>query len=374
MKKSCILCLSLASMLILTMVNCTNVYGQTQTVLKIVPWPVVVIEGKNFTVSIDVYNVVGMQSFQFKVSWDPNFLDYVSHMVSPPWPPPVIILDPIVDWTSGYIVIGATSLTAAFTGSGTLATITFHALKSGTTYVTISESVILPDPIILLTEGASVFILPINTWVSLAGKVSSYGTNHAHGWISIFAEVENWADGWCAFTVPPLGGPIILIYPPPTFDFTLYAAKLVNASIVKLNHNASDFWISGFWGVSNATNPRDIRDIAMLVKHYGIVAPGEFSVKGNWSYFTLNIQGFESIQGNVTSYCIRKIDDIYGRLPYADINRDYKIDIKDIATFAKSFGSMLGFDRYQLYADINFDLQVDIRDIAQCAQGFGKEY
>jgi len=214
---------------------------------------------------------------------------------------------------------------------------------------------------------------PTITFASVAGVISSYGSNHALGWLSIFAVVDDWADGWCVFTVPPLGGYRIQIYPPPPFDFTLYLAKIVNASVVKLNYNESDFWISGFWGVGNVTNPKYIKDIAMLAKTMTI-APGEFSVKGNWTYFNLSIRGFESIQGNITSYCIRKISEVYGRLPYADLNRDYKIDIRDIAAVAMDFGSFLGFDRYGFYADINFDLKIDIKDIAMCAQCFGKEY
>jgi len=56
------------------------------------------------------------------------------------------------------------------------------------------------------------------------------------------------------------------------------------------------------------------------------------------------------------------------------VNRDCKIDGKDIAAIARAFGSMLGFDRYELIADTNFDLTIDGKDIAQCALSFGKRY
>jgi hypothetical protein len=266
------------------------------------------------------------------------------------------------------------SLTAEkFSGSAKLSTISFHALKSGTTYIDISDVVVLPDPIILLTEGTTVTILPSYTWASVAGTVSYFETEHAQGWINIFAVVDNWANGQCVFSVPPMGGPMIMIYPPPPFDFTLYLARIVNASLVKLNHNASDFWISGFWGVSNVTDPRSIIDVAKLLKNM-VVAPGEFSVKGNWTYYALNIRGFGSIQGNITSYAIARIYDLSGQVPYADINRDRKIDIRDIATVAKGYGSFFGFDRYEPCSDISFDLKIDVKDLAKCAKYFGREY
>ena len=148
---------------------------------------------------------------------------------------------------------------------------------------------------------------------------------------------------------------------------------MINASVVKLNYNASDFWVSGFWAVSNVTNPRDMKDMAKLL--LGMTwAPGEFSVKGNWAYFTLNIQGLESIKGNVTSHYVHGIDDVDAQSPHVDLNHDYKIDIKDIAAVAIGFGTFLGFERYEFYADFDYDLKTDIKDIAKCALIYGRTY
>jgi len=221
--------------------------------------------------------------------------------------------------------------------------------------------------------GENLTTFPANTWVRVAGEISSYGSKPAQGWISIFAVAENWADGWCAFVVPPLLTAHVLIYPPPQFDFTLSIAMIVNASVVELDYDTSDFWTSGFWGINNATNPKYIIDVARLAKDMR-VAHGEFNVKGNWTFFALNIQGFESIQGNITSYCVRKNHDGDGQPPYSDINRDCIIDIRDIARIAVCFGSSLGFDRYEFYADINFDLKIDVTDVAKCALCYGREY
>jgi len=58
----------------------------------------------------------------------------------------------------------------------------------------------------------------------------------------------------------------------------------------------------------------------------------------------------------------------------ADINFDFKVDIKDIFTVAKAFGSYIGHPRWKLRADINCDKEVNIIDIYSVAKGFGKTW
>ncbi len=71
------------------------------------------------------------------------------------------------------------------------------------------------------------------------------------------------------------------------------------------------------------------------------------------------------------------------RNPYwnpADINRDFKVDIKDIAVAAKAFGSYPGHERWNPDADITGpeylvpDSKVDIRDVALIAINYGEIY
>jgi len=374
MEKGSFICLSLVFILIFATLNTVRVSGAGPTTLSIVPPPINVRQYEYFTVSVYIYNAVDMTAFQYKVSWDPSFLDYISSTVYSPWWGPAIVPPPSVNEGSGTALFGGSVMDPhyAFTGSALLATITFLAVKSGDTYINISDAIIFPPPLIIQLNSASLNILPAYGLVNIDGVITSYGANSAHGWISILGVVDQWADGWSIFTVPPLG-PRIMIYPPPPFNFTIYLARMFNASVVKLNYNASDFWVSGFWEVSNFTNPREIKDNAGLLKGMTL-APGEFSVKGNWASFTLNIQGFESIKGNVTSHYLHSIDNVYVQSPHVDLNHDYKIDIKDIAAVAIGFGSFLGFDRYEFYADINCDLKIDIKDIAMCALNYGKTY
>jgi parallel beta-helix repeat protein len=55
-----------------------------------------------------------------------------------------------------------------------------------------------------------------------------------------------------------------------------------------------------------------------------------------------------------------------------DINRDGKVDIKDIAIAASAFGSVPEHPRWNPIADINQDGKVDIKDLALIAKNFGK--
>jgi hypothetical protein len=50
---------------------------------------------------------------------------------------------------------------------------------------------------------------------------------------------------------------------------------------------------------------------------------------------------------------------------------DCKVDIKDIATAAKAFGSNPGHPRWSSIADLTGDYKVDIKDVARIAKKFG---
>jgi len=76
-------------------------------------------------------------------------------------------------------------------------------------------------------------------------------------------------------------------------------------------------------------------------------------------------------------------EDITGSTYYNDIGMstypyksqlpspDTKVDIKDVGTAAKAFGSYPGHKRWSIVADINSDYYIDIKDIAAIAKMFG---
>ena len=64
------------------------------------------------------------------------------------------------------------------------------------------------------------------------------------------------------------------------------------------------------------------------------------------------------------------------RGPYinGDLNHDGEVDMKDVATAAKAFGSYPGHPRWNPVADINQDGNVDMKDISLIAKNFGKSW
>jgi len=57
-----------------------------------------------------------------------------------------------------------------------------------------------------------------------------------------------------------------------------------------------------------------------------------------------------------------------------DVNGDGKIDIRDIASVAKAFGTSTGDPRWDPTVDFNSDGKIDIADIASSARIFGTAY
>jgi hypothetical protein len=55
----------------------------------------------------------------------------------------------------------------------------------------------------------------------------------------------------------------------------------------------------------------------------------------------------------------------------ADLNNDYKVDVKDVSIAAKAFGTMPGDSKWNPIADLNKDNKVDMKDISIVAKAFG---
>lgn len=78
------------------------------------------------------------------------------------------------------------------------------------------------------------------------------------------------------------------------------------------------------------------------------------------------------------------IDKINGQYEYrapppethlpGDINRDGKVDIRDIALAATAYGSYPGHPKWNPIADENGDNKIDLRDLVLIAKNFGKTY
>ena len=74
------------------------------------------------------------------------------------------------------------------------------------------------------------------------------------------------------------------------------------------------------------------------------------------------------------SFTLAANRDYFKSILVSDTNFDFKVDIKDIFTVAKAFGSEVGKPRWDVNADINGDHKVDIKDIFAVAKDFGKTW
>jgi hypothetical protein len=56
-----------------------------------------------------------------------------------------------------------------------------------------------------------------------------------------------------------------------------------------------------------------------------------------------------------------------------DVNCDGKVDILDIATIAKAYGSYPGHPKWNPNVDLDGNNKIDIIDIAKAAKNYGKQ-
>jgi parallel beta-helix repeat protein len=58
----------------------------------------------------------------------------------------------------------------------------------------------------------------------------------------------------------------------------------------------------------------------------------------------------------------------------ADINHDLKVDLKDVFTTGKAYGSEPGMPKWNPHCDINSDAKIDLKDYYAVCKSFGKTY
>ncbi len=232
----------------------------------------------------------------------------------------------------------------------------------------------------LFSAGMTSAVATTNTYVLAVGRVTSYGSTPAFGFMKTFAQIDASARvnlAWMTAPLPIVPAPGLVITP---LAFSFLAARLINASIVKLNYTDTssvthDLYIEGVWNVLNVTFTYKDSTFNFVVQPTKTTASGVFTIDpslvGNipWSTFTLAIQGVSPVTGTVAFHRIANVN-----IPDGDVNQDGKIDVRDLATVAKSYGTTPGRSGYDFNLDLNFDFRVDIRDLAIVARSFGASY
>jgi len=232
----------------------------------------------------------------------------------------------------------------------------------------------------LISAVTAETVAATDTFVLTVGEVTSYGPKPAFGFLKAFAKIDAWARVNIAWMTAPL--PIVPLPGSPVSPviFAFYIARLVNASMVKLDFTDAmgkthDFYVDGLWNVLNVTFVYKDSTFYWVAEPMKSRAPGILTVDPDpdsgapWAVFTLAIQDLLPVNGLIIFHRIKTVE-----IPEGDINLDGKIDIRDIATVAKSYGTMPGRAGFDFRMDINFDFRIDIKDIATVAKAFGTRY
>jgi hypothetical protein len=219
------------------------------------------------------------------------------------------------------------------------------------------------------------------SFVRLNGIITQWGSTNVTGALEAQARtiVINSTDVrqgssatgmWTTNTSRPFNG----LRAGENFTYTFYTARLVEPSVSALNVGESDFFMNGTWTVfqvstnftitTNANGTvtgfhRDQDAVSLATKAYG-----ELKVTGNWTSFSLAINGLDTLTGSVLAQRITT------RMcnPFK-VNYDTATTVTnaDVASVAKVYGSMPGWGNYDQRMDYNFDYKIDICDLTTAA-------
>jgi len=209
-----------------------------------------------------------------------------------------------------------------------------------------------------------------STWVVMAGRIVSYGGESVGGWSGALAKIDEWAEVnafWVKPQIMPIPG-----------NYTFHWARLVNASMVKLNYTGNDFYIAGLWDVLKITLVYDLH--GNVTKVFEVIADdarGELTVTDGWRNFRINIENVPSIAGVVYFYRIVHTKPV----PKGDVTSeapnvpDGKINIWDLVHVARAYGETpKPWGKYDFNIDFNFDFTIDIYDLTTLAANLGENY
>ncbi len=325
MQKAYVFLMALSLVALQSALDCANVYGAS-SILRVVPPLLEIKTGQEFTVSIDIWDVVDMAAYEFKVSWDIELADYVSHTHTPPWW--WIAGDPIIG--EGYIEFAATTLAPPFlTGSSTLATVTLRALQSGDTYIHLSEVYFADgnvNPIPLVTEDAAVTILPLEHDIAVAG-LSPKGVIGQGYSANIRVTAVNPGDY------------------DETFNVTLYAnATFIGQQTINLTNGAS------------ATLNFTWNTIGCVMGNYSIWAYAAPVAEETYVDDNTFIDGWVVVT-----------------IP-GDVDGDRDVDIFDMVKIAQVYGTVEGQLMYTGRCDIDDDADIDLFDLVIAAANYGQSW
>lgn len=136
------------ALLLVLMLSCGTLYASAAPILSLDPSSLVVQPGQNFSLDVRNAGVTDLYAFQFDLAFDPFILSATSVTEGPflLGCGPGCFSEGTIDTIAGTIASIADTLAGpvvGVNGSGTVATVTFHALALGTSPITLSNVILL---------------------------------------------------------------------------------------------------------------------------------------------------------------------------------------------------------------------------------------
>lgn len=211
------------------------------------------------------------------------------------------------------------------------------------------------------------------TWIKLLGVVTQYGSSPASGRFLLNARIDKWIKAHIFWQVLNISIPrhySSIDEENFTLEYSLYAARLVNATTFELNSSNGNLYLEGLWNVYELSwvyiHDEEFNFTMQVVVRN---ASGVLVVTDGWSFFEANITGLDTVSGNIFLAIFRSI-----KIPDCDFNGDYVVDIFDMVHIAKAIGSMPGKECYDFHMDIDLNFTIDIYDLVEVANEFGITY
>jgi len=311
------------------------------TVLSVLPSPLSVNFPQSFTLNISVADVTMLGAWQVKILFNPSVL--VCANVTEPSdnilgnPNYTIGLGVTIDNTIGSVVAhDGTFSTGGVNGSGTLCQILFNVSQPGISSIAFANIDMYDGTMLIDSVTGTVHIpfIPVNGYVQV--NASGFQSN-------VFQAVKSGV----------------------TYNVTIFA----NSTVSDFNYNQTSDIIR-----FNETGPNGSKGSCMTLVPMNLMNASYLAVlvNGTASYFTFFQDGtnrFITFTYNHSTVEIRILSTVGG-----DVNGDRRVNMKDVAIVAYSFGSTPETGRWNPIADVNRDNKVDMRDIAFTAKAFGQSY
>ncbi len=316
--------------------------------------------GSTFTVNVTVANATDLYLVQFDLLFNSSVLQCDS-FTDGGFLGSTIGFNPTINNTAGTVAGYAKTKTGStgVSGSGTLATIQFTTLASGTSDLALNNTRFLDsvpsEMSLLIVNGTITVISETEVMVNLSSQSQSIGAT-----FNVDVNVLNVTD---LYTVQ--------------FDLSF------NSSVIRCD----SFTEGSFLGTTIGFNP-NINNTAGTVTGYAKTKLGSDGVDGTGTLATLQ---FTTLAAGTSTFTLSKVQFLDSSLSEitttesgasitvtssgaGDINGDGSVGLVDLALLGQAWGSSSGDANWNSAADLNSDGTVNLIDLALLGQSWGNVY